>query len=122
MVKFTKNIKIKPFIDKYNWKSINAPSGKDFWKKPEKNNSTIAPNALYIDNRNFCTDIENIYPAYVSKHNSESEKKIILMIPNHVGWHCIAVTKLSALLRGVTSKRNGHFYFLNCFHSCRTKK
>ena len=75
MVKFTKNIKIKPFIDKYNWKSINAPSGKDFWKKPEKNNSTIAPNALYIDNRNFCTDIENIYAAYVSKHNSESEKK-----------------------------------------------
>ena len=29
--------------------------------------------------------------------------------------------KLSALLRGITSKHNGDFYCLNCLHSFRTK-
>ena len=29
--------------------------------------------------------------------------------------------KLSALLRRTTSKNNGYFYCLNCFHSYRTK-
>ena len=43
------------------------------------------------------------------------------MIPRKVGWHYIAVTKLSALLRGVTSKHNGDFYCLNC-SSFRTEK
>ena len=62
MVKFRKNIKIKPFIDKYNWKGISVLSGKDDWKKIEKNNLTITLNALYIDGRNFCTDIEEVYP------------------------------------------------------------
>ena len=33
--------KIKPFINKYDWKGINYPSGKDNWKKFEENNSTI---------------------------------------------------------------------------------
>ena len=36
-------------------------------------------------------------------------------------WHYLAVTKLSALLRGITSKNNGDFYCLNCLHSFRTK-
>ena len=39
---------------------------------------------------------------------SQNEKKVILiMIPNREGWHYIAVKKLSALLRGRTSKNNG---------------
>ena len=29
--------------------------------------------------------------------------------------------KLSALFRGLSSKNNGDFYFLNCLHSFRTK-
>ena len=29
--------------------------------------------------------------------------------------------KLSALLRGITSKHEGDFYCLNCFHSYKTK-
>ena len=52
---------------------------------------------------------------------------IILIIPNQEGskdkskgrWHCIGVKKLSALLRGVTSKHYGDFYCLNCLHSFR---
>ena len=37
-------------------------------------------------------------------------------------WHYLAVKKLSALLRGITSKNNGNLYCLNYFHSSRTKK
>ena len=34
----------------------------------------------------------NIYPAYMSKYNLNSEKQIIiLMIPNGEGWHYLAV-------------------------------
>ena len=53
---------------------------------------------------------KKIYPAYVSKHNSNREKQvIILMIPNEEGLHYLAVKKLSALLRGITSKHDGDF-------------
>ena len=36
-------------------------------------------------------------------------------------WHYFGVKKLSALLRGITSKNNRDFYCLNCLHSFRTK-
>ena len=36
--------------------------------------------------------------------------------------HYLAVKKLSALLREITSKNNVDFYCLNSFHSFRTKK
>ena len=32
-------------------------------------------------------------------------------------WHYLAVKKLSALLRGITSKHHGDFYCLNYLHS-----
>ena len=51
---------------------------------------------------------EKIYPAYVSKHNSNSEKQVlILMISNgekhgeaksEFRWHYLAVKRLSAFL------------------------
>ena len=37
------------------------------------------------------------------------------------GWHCLAVKKLSTLLRGITSKHNGDFYCLDYLHSFRTE-
>ena len=43
------------------------------------------------------------------------------MITNGKKWHYLAVNKLSALLRGITSKHVGDFYCLNCFHSYSTK-
>ena len=74
---------------------------------------------------------ENIYPAYVSKQNSNPEKQVILlMISNGEQrkaksegrrWHYLAVKKFSALLRRITSKNNGDFYCLNCLRSFRTK-
>ena len=63
-----------------------------------------------------------MYPAYVSKHNSNLEKQVILlMISNGEKWHYLAVQKLSTLFRVITSKHYGDFYCLNCFHFFRTK-
>ena len=68
----------------------NFPSEKDDQKKIEKNNVTIALNVLYAKK-------EKIYPAYVSKHNSNREKQVIfLMIRNEEKQHYIAVKQLSA--------------------------
>ena len=36
-------------------------------------------------------------------------------------WHYLAVKKLFALLRGITSKYYGNFYCLNYFHSFATE-
>ena len=85
-------------------------------RKIEKNNVTIALNVLHAKK-------EIIYPAYVSKHNWNREKQVILlMIPNGERlWHYLAVKKLSALLREPTSKHYGDFYCLNCLHFFRTK-
>ena len=55
--------KIKPFINKYNREGINLPSGKDNWKKFEKDNVALALNVLYAKK-------EKIYPAHVSKLRS----------------------------------------------------
>ena len=62
--------KIKPFINKHNWEGINFLSEKYDWKKLEKNNVLNAKKG-------------KIYSAYVSKHNSNLEKQVILlMIPS----------------------------------------
>ena len=62
------------------------------------------------------------YPTYVSKHNSNYEKQVILfMIPNGEKQHYIAVNQLSAILRGVMSKHHSVFFCLNCFHSFATE-
>ena len=39
------------------------------------------------------------------------------MIPNGERWHYFSIKKLSALLKGITSKHHGDFCCLNCFHS-----
>ena len=54
-------------------------------KKIEKNNVTITLNVLYVKK-------EKIYPAYVSKHNSNRERQVVLlMIPNGEGRNYLAV-------------------------------
>ena len=70
----------------------------------------------------FCM-LKKMYPAYVSKNNSSREKQvIILMILNGEKlWHYLAIKKLSALLRSITSKSNGDFYCLNCLYFFRIK-
>ena len=107
VTKDQENIKIIPFTNKYNWEKINLVSQKD---------------VLY----------EKIYPAYVSKHNLNRQKQVILlMISNReklyaksegLQWHYLAVKDISALLRRIKSKTNGDFYCLNCLHSKQNTK
>ena len=72
--------KIKPFINKYNWKGTNYPSEKGNYRKFEKNNLRISFNVLYEKEK-------KIWPAYISKYilfqnTSQTVKKkmILLMI------------------------------------------
>ena len=109
--------KIKPFIDQYNWKKISFPSHKKDWKKLESSNKSIALNVLYVPH-----NTKEVRHAYKSKDNLYCENQVILlMITGGKKWHYVAVKKLSALLRGITSKHDGDFYCLNCFHSFRTE-
>ena len=56
-----------------------------------------------------------MYPASISKHNSNSEKKIILSIISN------GEKKLSESLRKISSKHVGDFYCLNCLLLFRIK-
>ena len=67
---------IKPFMNKYNWEGINYPSKIDDWKMFEKNDPTIALNIWVIKEK-------EIYPAYISKINSNCEKQIILLMTSN---------------------------------------
>ena len=108
--------KIKPFIEKYNWKDIDFPSTSKDWKKFELNNE-VALNILYVPH-----GTKKIEIAYKSKHNLTREKQVILlMISNGENWYYLIVKNLSRLLRGITSNHDGDFSCLNCFHSYRTK-
>ena len=109
--------KIKPFIDQYNWNEIDFPSqGKD-WKKIKLNNKSIALNILYVP-----YNTEKIRHAYKSKYNLTRENQVILlMIIDAEKWHYLAVKRLSALFRGISSKHDGDFYCFNCFQSYTTE-
>ena len=43
------------------------------------------------------------------------------MITDGKKWHYLAVKKLPALFRGITSNNNGDFYCINCPHSFQTE-
>ena len=68
-------------MTRYDYKGINYSSGKNDWKKFDKNNPAVAFNMLYV----------NICPAYISKQNSNHEQQmIVLMIPNGGRCHYLA--------------------------------
>ena len=61
---------------------------------------------------------EKIRHAYKLKYNLTCENQVILlMITDGEKWYYLAVKRLSALFRGITSNHNGDFYCLNCFHT-----
>ena len=43
------------------------------------------------------------------------------MITDGKKYHCLAVNRLPALLRGIASNNNGDFYCINCLHSFKTE-
>ena len=67
--------KIKPFINKHDWKGINFPSHKEDWNTFEKNNTSIYLNILYVP-----YDTKQIMPVYVSKYNYDRENQINLLM------------------------------------------
>ena len=54
-------------------------------------------------------------------HTSQNNQVILLMITDGEKWHYLASRKLPALFKGITSKHDGDFCCLNCFHSFRTE-
>ena len=56
------------------------------------------------------------------KNLTKNHQVIVLIITDGERWHYLAVKKMSAFLKGVTSKHKGDFYCLNCFHSYSTKE
>ena len=73
--------KIKLFIIKYTWEGINYPSEKDDWKNFEKNNVKFPLNFLHAKKK-------KIYHSYVSKHNSNREKQVILLMISNGEKQC----------------------------------
>ena len=63
---------------------MNFPSGKDDWKKSEKNNPTITLNVLYTKNKKN-------YSAYASRHNSKREESGLLKTLNNGKWHYLTI-------------------------------
>ena len=91
--------KIKPSTDQYSCKEIDFPSHKKDSKEFEKYNNKIAIDILYVP-----YGTEEIRHACKSKHNLKRENQVILlMITDGKKWHYLAVKKLSALLKGITS-------------------
>ena len=66
---------------------------------------------------------KTIRHAYKSKYNLTRENQVtLLMISDDEKWHHLTVKRLSALLKGITSKHDGDFYCLNCFRSYASEK
>ena len=85
-----KLLKIKPFINQYNWKEIDFPSERRGWKKFELNNKSISLNILFVP-----YNTENIRLAYKSKHKFKRENQVILlMITDNKKWHYLSLKSL----------------------------
>ena len=109
--------KIKPFIDQYNWKEISFISQQKDWKTFDSNTKSISLNIFYFGHNN-----KEIRHEYKSKDSLKRENQVILvMIIDSEKWHYLAVKKLFALFRGVTSKHDRDFYCLIFFHFYTTK-
>ena len=67
---------------------------------------------------------KQIRQAHISKYNNKCDNQVnLLMVTDETNnWHYLAVKNISGLRRGITSKHNGDFCCLNCFHSYTTKK
>ena len=107
--------KLREYEDYYNWSGIKFPTPKEHWTKFERQNDIVALNVLYINGK-------EVRQAYISRFNSVRQKIADLLIIEKEGKkHYVAIKKLSALLRGITSRNNGDFYCRNCLHSFRTE-
>ena len=75
--------------------------------------------------QNITQIVENKLIFLTISNREKREQSGILATPaNSEGkqWHYLKAKKLSALLRGITSKHHGDFYCMNCLHYFATKK
>ena len=85
-----KLLKIKTFINQYNWKEIDFPSERRGWKKFELNNKSISLNILFVP-----YNTENTRLAYKSKYKFKRENQVILlMITDNKKWHYLSLKSL----------------------------
>ena len=108
-----------PFIQTFNRDEINFPARPKEYSDFEKNTATIALNIFYVPHKEL-----DIRPCYISKFNKSREHQAnLLMITDGTDtWHHIAVKRIPALLRSVSSTHDGDHYYLNYFHSYRTEE
>ena len=66
---------INPFINQYNWEDIDFPAEIKEWKRFERNNTTIAPNILFIPHNE-----KTINLACKSKYNRKREDQVVLLM------------------------------------------
>ena len=67
--------KSKPSINQCNWKEIHSSSHEKDWNNFESSNKSIALNVLFLSQIG-----KNIRQAFISKHNSMRENKVILLM------------------------------------------
>ena len=122
-------VNIIPFVDQYDWESIDFPAGIKDSRKFEKNHESIALNTLQVPH-----DEKNICHVCKSKYNHTRKNQVVLsMINDSEKWRYTALKSeqtenglirpkksLSRLFRGITSNHKEDFYCLNCLHSFRS--
>ena len=69
----------------------------------------------------FCMLKKKKYIPLMFQNINRKKQLVLLMIPNGEVWHDLAVKKLSALLKVITSKLKGDFYCLIDFISLEQK-
>ena len=88
-------LKVKPFINNFNWNEINFAPQQKHYEKFETNNESIALNILYI--RHNTEDRKHFYK---SKFNLTREHQVILlMITDGQKWHYLAVKKFKCFIK-----------------------
>ena len=104
----------KPFINKYNWEGINFLPEKNDWKKMRKIMQQMLLIFCMLKKKKYILLMFEVITRIMKKSYSFNDLK-----RRKMALSCSK--KLSALLRGKSSKHYGNFYFFNCLHSSRTK-
>ena len=89
--------KIKSFLDQYNRKERNFPTGLKYRNKFQTNNKAVTLNVLFL-------------PSSSDGLENYENQVIVVMVTDGEKWHYLAVKSLPQLLHGITSKHNDYHY------------
>ena len=71
------------------------------WITFEKNNSATAFISMFVP-----TNKESIRKVYISKHNLERERILLMITKKNKDWHYTAMTNESRLFKGIAAPYN----------------